>query len=154
MKVAETRSSTAPTAGRRVASGRSDGTGFAEHVHGAPAGAGGIAAPSPLAALSTVLAAQEALDGPGEQRRALARGRSLLDELDRIRIDLLEGVRPEASVRRLAELMQAARPTVAEPKLAALLDEIELRAAVELAKRQQATPGRDEHESARTSESA
>ena len=154
MKVAQTRSSTGPTHGRRVASGRGDGNGFAAHVHGASAGPAGIPPPSPLAALSAVLAVQQALDGPGEQRRALARGRSLLDELDQIRIGLLEGVWPEASIRHIAELLQASRPALAEAKLEAVLDEIELRAAVELAKRQQVSAGQDEDERARTSESA
>jgi hypothetical protein len=103
--------------------------------------------------LSAVPAAQQAQDGPGEHRRALARGRSLLDELDRIRVGLLEGTLPGASIRRLAGLLQADRPAVSEAKLQAVLDEIELRAAVELAKRQQVAPGRGEHEPARTPES-
>lgn len=152
MDVSRTRPSTGPTHGRRVALGRSRGTGFAAHVEAPAAGPAGIAAPSPLAALSTVLAAQEAQDGPGERRRAVARGRSLLDELDQIRVGLLEGTRPEASIRRLAGLLQGERPAVSEGKLLAVLDEIELRAAVELAKRQQVAPGRDEHEPATTAD--
>jgi hypothetical protein len=154
MKVAQTRPGTGPTHGRRVAPGRSGGTGFAAHVQAPQTGPAGVAAPSPLAALSTVLAAQEAQDGPGAHRRALARGRSLLDELDQIRVGLLEGTLPEVSIRRLAGLLQAARPAVAEAKLEAVLDEIELRAAVELAKRQQVAPGRGEHEPASTSDPA
>jgi hypothetical protein len=101
-----------------------------------------------------VLAAQEAQDKPGEHRRALARGRSLLDDLDQIRVGLLEGTLPEASIRRLAGLLQADRPAVPEGNLGAVLDEFELRDAVELTKRQQVPPGRDEHEPATTSDSA
>jgi hypothetical protein len=66
----------------------------------------------------------------------------------------LEGTLPEASIRRLAALLQADRPSVSEENLLAVLDEIELRAAVELAKRQQVAPGRGEHEPATTSDSA
>ena len=154
MNVSRTRPTTGPTHGRRVAPGRSRGTDFAAYVEAPAAGPAGIAAPSPLAALSTVLAAQEAQDGPGERRRALARGRSLLDELDQIRVGLLEGTLPEASIRRLAALLQADRPSVSEENLLAVLDEIELRAAVELAKRQQVAPGHGEHEPAATSDSA
>ena len=153
MKVSQSRSSTGPIQGRRIAAGRSGGTGFATHVEAPSAGPAGIAASSPLAALSTVLAAQEAQDAPGKHGRALARGRSLLDELDQIRVGLLEGTWPEASMRRLAGLLQAARPAVSEAKLAAVLNEIELRAAVELAKRQHVSAGRREHEPARTPES-
>jgi hypothetical protein len=95
--------------------------------------------------LRTVLAPQQAQDGPGEHRRTLARARSLLDELDQITVGLLEGTLPEASIRR--------RPSVFEAKLEAVLDAIELRAAVELAKRLQVSRGRGEHEPARTPES-
>jgi hypothetical protein len=141
MNVSRTRPSTGATHGPRVAAGLPRGTGFTAHVEAPATGAAGIAAPSPLAALSTVLAAQEALDGPGERRRALTRGRSLLDELDQIRVGLLEGTPPEASIRRLAGLLQGERPAISERKLLAVLDEIELRAAVELAKRQQGRSG-------------
>jgi hypothetical protein len=143
MKMSQTRSRAGPARGRRI-SGRGGAPGFAGHVQDPPAGPAGIAAPSSLAALSTVLAAQEVHDGPGEQRRALARGRSLLDELDRIRVGRLEGALPEASIGRLAGQFQAGRP---EARLQAVLDEIELRAAVELAKRQQVPRG-DEDEPA------
>jgi hypothetical protein len=120
MKVSQTRSSTGPTHGRRVAAGHSGGAGFAAHVEASQTGTADIAAPSPLVPLSTVLAAQQAQDGPGEHRPTLARGRSLLDELDQITVGLLEGTLPAASIRR--------RASVGEAKLEAVLDEIELRA--------------------------
>jgi Class II flagellar assembly regulator len=153
MKVPQTRSSTGPAQARRVAPGRRGAPGFAAPVGEPSGGPAGIAPPIPLAALSTVLAVQEAQDDTGEHRSALARGRSLLDELDRIRVGLLEGALPEASIRRLAGLLQAGRPALSEAGLQAVLDEIELRAAVELAKRQM-LQGRDEHEPARTPDSA
>jgi hypothetical protein len=65
----------------------------------------------------------------------------LLDELNQIRIGLMEGGWPAASIRRLTGLLQAERSSVAEAGLNAVLDEIELRAAVELAKRQVAGTG-------------
>ena len=61
---------------------------------------------------------------------------------------------PEASIRRLAGLLQAHRPLGPAGNLVAVLDGIELRAAVELAKRQQVPPARGEHEPATTSDSA
>jgi hypothetical protein len=104
-------------------------------------GPAGVAAPSPLAALGTVLAAQEAQDEAGGRRRALVRGHDLLDELNQIRIGLLEGGWAVASIRRLTGLLQAERSSVVDVRLNAVLDEIELRAAVELAKRQQGGTG-------------
>jgi hypothetical protein len=101
--------------------------------------------------LGTVLAAQAAEDGAAERRRALTRGRSLLDELDLIRIGLLDGALPAAAIRRLNRLLRADRASLADAKLNAVLVEIELRAAVELAKRQQDALERDEHGPAGTS---
>lgn len=93
--------------------------------------------PSPLAALGNVLAAQEVQGGPLERQRAVQRGRSVLDELDEIRAGLLEGNVADAALERLSGLLQTDRPAVDDAKLNTVLDEIELRAAVELAKRQQ-----------------
>jgi hypothetical protein len=137
-----------------VAAVRGGATGFAAHVQ-APQTESPAAVPAPrlLAALGTVLAAQAAEDGAAERRRALTRGRSLLDELDLIRIGLLDGALPAAAIRRLNRLLRADRASLADAKLNAVLVEIELRAAVELAKRQQDAPERDEHGPAGTSHS-
>jgi Class II flagellar assembly regulator len=146
MKVSETRPGTGPSHGRRVAAARSAASGFAAHVQAPQTeGPSDVPAPRPLAALGTVLAAQAAQDGAEERRRALARGRSLLDELDLIRIGLLDGALPVATIRRLSGLLQANRSSVADAQLNAVLDEIELRAAVELAKRQQDATERDDY---------
>jgi hypothetical protein len=153
MKVAQTRPNAGSTHGRRVALSPSGATGFAGHVQVAQTGPAGVAAPSPLAALGTVLAAQEAQDEAGGRRRALLRGHDLLDELNQIRIGLLEGGWPVASIRRLTGLLQAARSSVSDVRLNGVLDEIELRAAVELAKRQQLAPKPGQHEPGGTSDS-
>lgn len=92
--------------------------------------------PSPLAALGNVLAAQEVDEAPFERRRAIQRGRSLLDELDQVRTSLLDGHASTATIERLSGLLRTERPAVEDADLDAVLDEIELRAAVELAKRQ------------------
>jgi Class II flagellar assembly regulator len=154
MKVSQTRAGTGASHSGRVAPGCRGGAGFAAHVHAPPPGPAGVAAPSPLAALTTVLAAHAAQAEAGERRRALARGRNLLDELDQIRRGLLDGGMREAALRRLAGLLGADRSAAADASLDAVLDEIELRAAVELAKRQQMPPERREHEPARTSDPA
>jgi hypothetical protein len=137
-----------------VAAAGGGATGFAAHVEAPqtdrPAG---VTASRPLAALGTVLAAQAAQDAAGERRRGLTRGRSLLDELDLLRIGLLDGALPAATIGRLSGLLQADRCSVADAGLNAVLDEIELRAAVELAKRQQDAPGRDQHGPGGTSDS-
>ena len=64
----------------------------------------------------------------------MAQGEDLLDELDQIRIGLLTGSLPRATLERLAARVEAKRHRVDDPSLIQILDEIELRAAVELAK--------------------
>lgn len=137
MKVPETRSRTGPTQSRRVGAGRSEAAGFSTYVESAPAGPAAISMASPLTALGAVLAVQEVEAGPAERQRAIQRGRSMLAELDQIRVELLQGEVSSAALGRLAGLLQSSRPVVDDARLGAVLDEIELRAAVELAKRQQ-----------------
>lgn len=137
MKVPQTGPRAGATHGRRISVGRGEAAGFSIHVKSPPTGPASISMPSPLAALGNVLAVQEVQEGPRERQRAVQRGRSLLDELDQIRAGLLEGNVSQAAVERLSGLLQTGRPAVDDAKLDTVLDEIELRAAVELAMRQQ-----------------
>ena len=131
--------SSGPTAGpgqRRRIAGRGDSSegAFAEQVGARPALSSGLTPAMPLAALGGVLAVQEVPDPAAERRRATRHGHSVLDELQALQIGLIEGWVQEGALRRLAGLLERLRPATADPELAAVLDEIELRAAVELAK--------------------
>jgi hypothetical protein len=121
--------------GRREA-GRADvAGGFAALLGGgrAAAGAGHVGGIASLAALGGLLALQELPDAAERRRRGLRRGHILLDRLEELRLALLDGRLPEATLRALqAGLVDRGRSN--EPRLAALLEEIELRVAVELAK--------------------
>ncbi len=129
-----------PTAGpsqRRKVSGRGGdhaAAPFAEHVGTRPLASSGVAPSKPLAALEGVLAAQEVPDPSDQRRRAVRHGHSLLAELRELQLGLVEGWVPEGTLHRLAGLLDGLRPAVEDPKLDALLDDLELRAAVELAK--------------------
>ena len=81
-----------------------------------------------------MLAAQEVPDPIEQRRRAVRHGQSLLAELHELQLGLIEGWVPEGTLHRLAGLLDGLRPAVADAKLDALLDDLELRAAVELAK--------------------
>ena len=135
MKITSSGPLAGPGARRRI-SGRGDGSdsAFAEQVGARPAASLGLAPALPLAALDGVLAVQEVPDPAAERRRAARHGNSMLDELQALQIGLIEGLVPEGALRRLAGLLERLRPATADPELAAVLDEIELRAAVELAK--------------------
>jgi hypothetical protein len=86
--------------------------------------------------LSVVLAVQETPDAAkGRARqRARDRGFKMLDFLEEIRAGLLVGAIPKDRLEQLAQMVRAKREQIDDPKLTAILDEIELRAAVELAK--------------------
>jgi hypothetical protein len=87
--------------------------------------------------ITSVLALQEAPDATTRKRarqRAKERGGLMLDQLDEIRLGLLLGTVPVAKLEQLGQLVRAKREQIDDPRLLEILDEIELRAAVELAK--------------------
>jgi hypothetical protein len=86
--------------------------------------------------LSVVLAVQESADSTqGRARqRARERGLKMLDYLEEVRLGLLLGIVPRDKLEQLAQMVRAKREQVDDPVLTAILDDIELRAAVELAK--------------------
>ena len=89
-----------------------------------------------IASLDTLLALQGAplVEDPREKRkRAVRRGRSLLDVLEAMRGDLLMGRLGSDRLVQLMSIIGQARDQ-SEPGLDRLLDDIELRARVELAK--------------------
>jgi hypothetical protein len=61
-------------------------------------------------------------------------GVDILDKLEEIRRDLLAGGIPRERLENLAQTLRARRAHVSDPRLIEIIDEIELRAAVEIAK--------------------
>jgi hypothetical protein len=68
------------------------------------------------------------------KRRSVGRAGRLLDELDKIKIALLGGELSPGQLDRLGRAIREQRSATDDPKLEGLLDEIETRASVELAK--------------------
>jgi hypothetical protein len=88
--------------------------------------------------MDALLALQD-VGGPLERRRrAVRRAGRLLDLLDEMKTGLLDGGLQAASLDRLARAIREERGPTDDPKLEGVLDEIETRAAVELAKLEQA----------------
>ncbi|MBX9614134.1 MAG: flagellar assembly protein FliX [Caulobacteraceae bacterium] len=104
------------------------------------AGTAPASAPSASASASAVsdlsaLMALQGVDSPTERRRrAVRRGGGLLDRLDELKIALLSGETGEGALDRLARNLREERQDDSDPALNGLLDQIDLRAAVELAK--------------------
>jgi hypothetical protein len=93
-----------------------------------------IASPGPIAALESILSLQELEDSTDGRSKGIKHGEQLLDMLDQVRDGLLAGGIPRATLNRLANAVTRRRESFADPKLQEVLDEIELRAHVELAK--------------------
>jgi hypothetical protein len=114
-----------------------DSRGFvAEEIHEARAAA--LTGASPLAAVDTILALQGIEDSTDERRRGVQHADEMLKLLDEVRDGLLMGGIPRTTLHRLAAATSKRRESFADPKLQTILDEIELRARVELAKLEQA----------------
>jgi hypothetical protein len=101
----------------------------------APAGAAPAAAPvAGVAGVSALMALQGVEDATERRRRAVRRGGGLLDRLDELKLALLSGETGDGALERLSRTLREERPVDADPALNGLLEQIDLRAAVELAK--------------------
>jgi hypothetical protein len=115
---------------------RNTGSGPAFNVDegGATSRAAAPANAAPATGIAGLLALQSADDPLLKRKKQVRRGIALLDTLEEIKADLLVGQVGEGRLNQLMALITQARER-GEPGLDALLDDIELRARVELAKR-------------------
>lgn len=118
------------------------GSGFRINIPQGAAPTAPAARTSPVGGVGSVdaLLALQASGGPTERRRrAVSRGGRILDVLDQVRIAMLGGELTVGDLERLKRAVRDERDLTEDPALEAVLDEIELRAAVELAKHEGAT---------------
>lgn len=114
--------------------GASGGGEFSSHLEETKSArsASGAQKSSPVDAL---LALQEVNTATDEQaKKAHQHGNQLLDMLEEIRHGLLLGAIPKEKLNGIVKLVQQKRNFVTDPKLMDIIDQIELRAKVELAK--------------------
>jgi hypothetical protein len=138
MKVSGSNGVSGPNRSRKASGASADGfapastpkTGGASTA----AGAAALSGASAVGSVDALLALQGAGDATESRKRATDRAFSLLDILDDLKIALLEGQIPRDTLMRLMDTLQSQRDATHDPQLEAALDEVELRAAVELAK--------------------
>ena len=119
---------------RRAAQAPSGDGRFAESLSGETSTTSTSASQN-VATVDNLFMLQEIAEDPtGRRRRAVQRGNTLLDRLDDIRIGLLTGSLPRNQLETLRHLAREQITLNGDPHLAEILDEIELRVAVELAK--------------------
>jgi hypothetical protein len=126
-----------PSSAQGSTRARVGGGGFTVPAAGPTAGASATtsaAAPSAVANVSALMALQGVEDVTERRRRAIRRGGGLLDRLEELKLALLQGEAGEGALDRLTRTLREERPLDADPGLNSLLDQIDLRAAVELAK--------------------
>lgn len=90
----------------------------------------------PVASMDGILSLQEVPDASeDEKRRALyQRGEDILDRLGEIQREILSGAISVDRLQNLAQTLRARRESVEDERLQQIIDEIELRAEVEIAK--------------------
>ena len=126
----------APTTSTPSRAARSTGGFSLGSAAGAPAPMAAPAASTTtnVAGLSALMALQGVETATERRRRAIRRGGGLLDRLEELKIALLSGEAGEGALERLGRDLREARTDDDEPGLTDLLNQIDLRAAVELAK--------------------
>jgi hypothetical protein len=118
------------------------GEGFRLPSLAAPAGvasANSVAGTMGVMGMDALLALQDVGNPLERKRRAVGRAGRILDVLDDLKVALLDGSVSGNDLERLTRAVRDARDATEDPKLEAVLDEIELRSAVEMAKLEIAT---------------
>jgi hypothetical protein len=105
---------------------------------GGAAASAGVASMAGVMAVDALLALQDVAGPLERKRRAVGRAGRILDVLDEIKLALLDGELNLGQLDRLRRAVRDERARTEDPRLEAVLDEIELRAAVEIAKLEQA----------------
>ncbi len=99
-----------------------------------------VAAPS---AVGGMLSLQEVAEEEGRRKKLVSQGHSMLDTLDELRHRLIEGRIPGHMLADLGQEILAKKQTVTDPALVDIIEDIEIRLAVELAKLELAARGSD-----------
>ncbi|MDH5748431.1 MAG: flagellar assembly protein FliX [Rhodospirillales bacterium] len=138
MKITDVGSSkkTTQSKGKRVESGRAGEFArqlkeSAESSNSAPSAELGA-----IGGVDSVLTIQESTSATGGKSRSMASryGEDLLGRLDELRHGILDGTFSKEKLADLAKTMRARRQESDDPKLNEIINEIELRAQVEIAK--------------------
>ncbi len=117
--------------------GRPAAAGMFAVPHGEDGGAAALARTAGLSGVSSIdalIALQQVEEPGGRRRRAVRRAGKVLDALDEVKLKLIDGEPDASDLERLSEAVREQRASTDDPGLNGLLDQIETRAAVELAK--------------------
>ena len=93
-----------------------------------------VASTNRISSVDAVVGMQEITDDNKDERGAKNRANLILDKLEDIRMGLLLGEIPKSNLEELSKVLQVARENSVDSKLLEIIDDIELRAKIEIAK--------------------
>jgi len=138
MKISKAGTTTAAQTAKKKPKAGGHGGEFAEHLKEAAHVAETQAAiePAAISPAEAILAVQEGTDATEHRSKGLAYryGNDMLDRLDILRHEILTGAVSKENLAGLARRMRAERQTSDDPRLNDIINEIELRAEIEIAK--------------------
>lgn len=134
MRINRVSTPNSPAVRRSERSGPARKGGFSDELVEQTSAASGVSSASPVQSVEALLSIQEVPYATSRRSRGLQRGHDILDELEELRRGLVLGTLAPAQIERLRALAGRERARVDDPHLAEILNEIEIRAAVELAK--------------------
>ena len=127
---------TSQTGAARPAQRAAGGDGFrvANPSAGPAAAAGGVAGAGAVMGVQSILALQEVGSPLERRRRSVSRAGRILDVLEKLKVAMISGDVGADDLASLARAVREQRADTEDARLEGVLDEIETRAAVELAK--------------------
>lgn len=131
-----TRSAPVTTTKARKAA-QPSGKRFSVAHSGESTGSATVSPAAPVSRLDSLLTLQEVEEPNDQQKRAVQWGNEVLDKLEEIRLGLLLGELSRENLMSLREKIKQSRDNLHDPGLTDILNDIELRAEVELAKLEQ-----------------
>lgn len=120
---------------KKTSSG-TDNVDFSQYMSGGAAETQSSAATHSIAQLDVLLAAQS-VENPTERaakKRARVRSENILDKLEEVRVAMLGNQLTVGHMIDVADVVASHRDRIHDPAMTAILDEIDLRAQVEIAK--------------------
>ncbi len=123
--------------------GKTDNT-FGNMVAGASQGTSQTGATQSIAKVDALLSIQSVENSTerSTKRRMKERGNKVLRQLDHLRLGILTGNMTLGQVVDVADVVASHRENIDDPELTAILDEIDLRAQIEIAKSKKAMENR------------
>ena len=123
--------------------GKTDGT-FGAMVADAAKETAGTAATQSIAKVDALLAVQgvESSTERKARRQVRERADNILRQMDHLRLAILTGNLTLGQVVDIADVVASHRETINDPQMSAVLDEIDLRAQIEIAKMRKAMDNR------------